>query len=578
MNMETEPDAEEWMADAPNEAESQQRIADMIEAVAAVHQALLASKHAEYAGLTNDVQWATQPAAFEITAGSTISPIDETWVVAPWAREMVADPAAYLKIIREAWQGRPYGLVLLVTPEALSEADTARLAADSGAPVAAVHAPSLEVAAPDKLRKLIASIAGRFTPSGAGFDPGEQIRRHNVHIHEAINFPSQLRAATPRTFVVPMLLIANALVFLAMIAYGVHWWDPKAADLVRWGALDGIRVVQGEWWRLLSSNYVHIGLLHIALNMWCLWAAGRFTERLLGNAAFLIAYTLSGLGGSLASVWWNPDVIGAGASGAVFGVFGCVIGFMLIRRHTIPVLVLRPLMRSTLMFVGLNLYFGFTIPNIDNAAHIGGLVTGLLCGLALSRPIPAPSAGASRLRYALVLPVALLLLLAGWHIDARAKGHQQRTRGPRVRVRRPDRPKPPAPDRSAVELVKAAGPLVQESRHIYMMAIAVIDDASRGEMSTQTALARLAALQKRAAANHTAIGGLKSPGSQATQLKALLRMLSASHHNIIVNAQKAITDAQPDLVQHLAPQLTAAAALHHTYTREVEKLAPQPPR
>src|SRR6202011_2677222 len=110
--------------------------------------------------------------------------------------------------------------------------------------------------------------------------------------------------------------------FVAMVATGVHWLSPTTADLIKWGADYGPRTTAGEWWRLGSSMFLHLGIIHIAFNMVVLWDIGRFTERLLGNAGFLIVYVLSGLFGSLASVLINPHIPSAGASGAVFGLYG----------------------------------------------------------------------------------------------------------------------------------------------------------------------------------------------------------------------------------------------------------------
>jgi rhomboid protease GluP len=108
---------------------------------------------------------------------------------------------------------------------------------------------------------------------------------------------------------------------------------------------------------------------------------------LAGNAGFLLLYVLSGLFGSLASVYWNPEVTSAGASGAVFGAFGGLMGFALLRGDSIPKSILSRLRASGSAFVFYNLIFGLSIPGIDMAAHIGGLVAGFACGLVLSQPL-----------------------------------------------------------------------------------------------------------------------------------------------------------------------------------------------
>ena len=93
------------------------------------------------------------------------------------------------------------------------------------------------------------------------------------------------------------------------------------------------------------------------------------------------------LHGSVASVAWNPEVMSVGASGAVFGVGGALLGFLLLRRDSIPAVVLVPLRNSMFSFIGFNVVFGFLVPGIDNAAHLGGLAGGLVCGFVLSQPL-----------------------------------------------------------------------------------------------------------------------------------------------------------------------------------------------
>jgi membrane associated rhomboid family serine protease len=142
--------------------------------------------------------------------------------------------------------------------------------------------------------------------------------------------------ATPRVFITPAIIIINLIIFAAMIVFGVSPINPKIEQLLMWGADYGPVTLNGQWWRLLSCAFVHIGALHLALNMWCLWSLGRLAERMFGNGTFLALYLLSGLGSSIASVWWNPAVVSAGASGAVLGVAGGVIAFWQLGKSSIP--------------------------------------------------------------------------------------------------------------------------------------------------------------------------------------------------------------------------------------------------
>src|SRR6059058_5001142 len=136
-------------------------------------------------------------------------------------------------------------------------------------------------------------------------------------------------AARPRPTVTRFLVGLNLTVFVAMAVAGVSALDPSGEALLPWGANFGPRTLSGEPWRLLTSTFLHFGIIHLALNMWCLWALGTLAEPLFGWAAFLLLYLLSGLGGSVLSMLVHPMVVSAGASGAVFGVAGGVITFLL---------------------------------------------------------------------------------------------------------------------------------------------------------------------------------------------------------------------------------------------------------
>lgn len=197
-------------------------------------------------------------------------------------------------------------------------------------------------------------------------------------------FHRLVSAGAARRWVTPALLAANVVAFVAMLVQseGVRI-DPL--EMARW-ANAGLVTTQGEWWRLLSAAFLHWNFAHIVLNMWTLWHAGRLTERLYGSAPFLGIYLAAGILGNLASTAWNPAVVTAGASGAVFGVLGAFLAYLL-REHGLPAEVVRAHRWSTLVFVLLNLVIGAVSPGVDNAAHLGGLATGFTLGWLLARPL-----------------------------------------------------------------------------------------------------------------------------------------------------------------------------------------------
>lgn len=204
---------------------------------------------------------------------------------------------------------------------------------------------------------------------------------------QVLRFEDFLIKLTPHIWVTPACLLANVAYFLFMFSQGTDFLLPQIPDLLKWGANYPPLTWGGEPWRLLTSIFMHCGVIHLTLNMWALWSAGRMFERLVGSVGFFIIYMASGIAGGLASAWWNGDVVSAGASGAIFGVLGAFASFIWNRADSFPLRALTQLRSSLAMCIGYNLLFGASIPGIDQAAHIGGLITGLILGLVLSQPL-----------------------------------------------------------------------------------------------------------------------------------------------------------------------------------------------
>jgi rhomboid protease GluP len=230
--------------------------------------------------------------------------------------------------------------------------------------------------------------------------------------------------AAPATYV---LVGINCAVFVWMVLHRVSPTDPRTDQLVHYGATNPELILSGQWWRLLTAIFVHVGLLHIATNMWCLWNLGLLGEPLLGPFGLAAVYVLTGVSGNLLSLAYNvgfrhPDSVGAGASGAVFGIAGILIVLLSNHKLPIPWSELQRLRRSVIQFAGLNLVIGIaanftSIVNIDNFAHVGGF----LCGLAMGLPlIPRMTSGRARYlsRQKLTFGAfAFLLALFGYYIS-----------------------------------------------------------------------------------------------------------------------------------------------------------------
>ncbi|WP_018476393.1 rhomboid family intramembrane serine protease [Pontibacter roseus] len=182
-------------------------------------------------------------------------------------------------------------------------------------------------------------------------------------------------------FITPILINLNLLVFVALALTGVHVLSPEGEDLVAAGANFGPYTLTGEWWRLFSSMFLHIGLIHLLVNMYALASIGGVLEPLVGRKQFTMAYILCGLAGSLASLWWDQQRISAGASGAIFGMFGMFMAVMLLERE-MDWKEKKGMVLNMVWVIGFNLLFGLQ-SGIDNAAHTGGLLLGIGYGSVL---------------------------------------------------------------------------------------------------------------------------------------------------------------------------------------------------
>lgn len=244
---------------------------------------------------------------------------------------------------------------------------------------------------------------------------------HSQRLAEGLQvFAQRLFQMTPRTRVTQILLAINVAMFVVMVIGGVPIADPSAQVLYDWGASRGVDTVDGQWWRLLTCTIIHVGLIHLICNMWCLYALGPLAERLVGPVGFLILYVASGLAGSLASAVWSPLVVSAGASGSIFGIFGAVIGIYMRAKKTIPAVVFQQHRSSLGTLLIINLIIGLTVPRIDMAGHVGGLIAGILCGWALGHPINPEGASRRNIRNALTtVGATILLVVFAWIVRER---------------------------------------------------------------------------------------------------------------------------------------------------------------
>ena len=179
-------------------------------------------------------------------------------------------------------------------------------------------------------------------------------------------------------FVTYCIMAINLVVFIAMVIYtlGASFLMPNGEVMISWGASFMPLIFEGQYWRLLTSTFLHFGILHIAFNMYALQSMGGHTEYFYKHKLYLAGYITCGIVASIVSIWFNGIQVGAGASGAIFGVLGMLLGFTF--TDVLPKDIRMPLLKSLLTTIGINVMLTISSSFIDNSAHIGGLLCGIL--------------------------------------------------------------------------------------------------------------------------------------------------------------------------------------------------------
>ena len=197
----------------------------------------------------------------------------------------------------------------------------------------------------------------------------------------------------------------TVLVFLLMAIDGAGIFEPNGLVHLRWGSNFAPLTLSGDWWRLITNVFLHFGVIHITMNMYCLYSIATYIEPMLGKPKYITAYLCTGVLASLTSLWWHTEPANsAGASGAIFGVYGLFLAFL--TTNLIPQSIRKSLLQSIGVFVVFNLAFGLK-SGVDNAAHIGGLVSGFAIGYAYVFAIKKQKEQKQNIGW--LLPVIILL-------------------------------------------------------------------------------------------------------------------------------------------------------------------------
>lgn len=174
-----------------------------------------------------------------------------------------------------------------------------------------------------------------------------------------------------KPFITYWLIALNIIMYFVL---EINGGSETIETLIDFGAKYNLAIIENnEWWRIFSSMFIHIGFLHLFMNMIAIYFLGTVVERIYGSWRFLFIYILSGIGGGIASFAFSINV-SAGASGAIFGLFGAILFFGLIYRQ----IFLKTMGLNIVIILIINIIFGFSFPQIDMAAHLGGLISGFI--------------------------------------------------------------------------------------------------------------------------------------------------------------------------------------------------------
>lgn len=200
--------------------------------------------------------------------------------------------------------------------------------------------------------------------------------------------------------------VTAVLMAISILAYVIDF--VPGVDLRYWGTNIGPLTLSGQYWRLFTAGFLHANIFHIGLNMWCLWSLGRLSERLFGKWQTFAIYMVTGVGGALLSIAYNPQRSELGASGAIFGITGALIAGIKFGDLNISAGEKRAIFSSVVSFAIFNFMFGL-YGNTDNMCHLGGFVTGLLIGL----PMGAFARANKLLQLATLVITSLVVAAAG---------------------------------------------------------------------------------------------------------------------------------------------------------------------
>jgi rhomboid protease GluP len=237
----------------------------------------------------------------------------------------------------------------------------------------------------------------------------KEAEAEEIKIKARQGFKETLKLFIPSSdyFYTPILIYLNVAIFIIMALSGVNPIEPSVDSLIAWGGNLKSLTLDGQTWRLFTSTFLHGGVVHLLLNMYALLDIGGILEKKFGNHKFILVYIVTGIFASVTSVAWNENIVSVGASGAIFGMYGLFLALLILKKYTISESEEsgKKLLSGIMLFVGYNLIFGMMHEGIDNAAHVGGLVSGIAIGFAYYPAFRTP-------KYSVIVSSVLLIVCA----------------------------------------------------------------------------------------------------------------------------------------------------------------------
>jgi rhomboid protease GluP len=286
-----------------------------------------------------------------------------------------------------------------------------------------IHGESFDLLKKNKkhIRDFEAAIA---TVKSAGINPAweeaiEQLKQKTVQdvneaAQQAVEIDKTMHFSGSNLYLTYSIIAINILVFILMAINGAGIIELNPTVHVNWGSNYSSLTLSGDWWRLLTSVFIHFGIIHLAMNAYAFYMAGVYLEPMLGKARYIVAYLCTGVLASLTSLWWHKEgVNSAGASGAIFGMYGVFLALLF--TNLIPKQMRTALLQSIGVFVVYNLVYGMK-SGVDNAAHIGGLVSGLIIGFVYYLTRQKEDQAGPR-QIVLVIIAAATALITWWYLD-----------------------------------------------------------------------------------------------------------------------------------------------------------------